>query len=76
MRCNHYGCEDQAEAGRKQCRPHLDAASKYQTERRVSLLKEGKCSRCAEPSRPGKTMCQVCADKWNEYLKNRRAAKA
>ena len=75
MQCNHYGCEDVAEEGKKQCRPHLDASSKYQTGRRVSLLKDGKCTRCANESRPGKTMCQTCADKWNAYLKNRRGGK-
>lgn len=75
MQCNHYGCSEQAELGRKQCRPHLNSAKDYQLARRVKLLKEGKCTRCTNPSRPGKTMCQTCADKWNEYLRGRRAGK-
>lgn len=75
MLCSHYGCKDAAEDGKKQCRPHLDSSSKYQTGRRTSLLKDGKCIRCANESRPNKTMCQVCADKWNAYLKNRRSSK-
>lgn len=71
--CKHYGCTTEAMEGRKQCEVHLIAARTYQTERRKQLLNEGKCARCAGPSRPGKTMCQTCADMWNNYLKTRRA---
>jgi hypothetical protein len=73
MTCKHYGCELPAEEGKKQCSPHLEQARKYQSERRSALLSEGKCARCAGSSRPGKTMCQSCADTWNNYLKTRRA---
>lgn len=73
MKCNHYGCEDTAEAQKKQCRKHLDYAKDYQSKRRAELIAEGKCTRCAQQSRPGKTMCQSCADTWNNYLKTRRA---
>ena len=73
MKCSHYGCKRDAEESKKQCREHLDYAKDYQNNRRAALIKEGKCTRCALSSRPGKTMCQPCADNWNNYLKTRRA---
>jgi len=73
MKCKHYGCTKEADEGCTQCREHLNAASQYQKKRRKDLMESGKCTRCAGPSRQGKTMCQVCADMWNNYLKTRRA---
>lgn len=75
MQCKHYGCTSPAEDGKMQCRPHLDASRDYQNRRRRNLLREGKCTRCGGTPRPGKTMCQVCADKWNGYLRSRRLGK-
>ena len=72
--CNHYGCRNAAEEGMRQCRKHSEYSREYQAERRTRLLNEGRCTRCGDQSRPGRTMCQECADKWNRYLKERRDA--
>jgi uncharacterized OB-fold protein len=73
MQCKHYGCEKEAAEGRKQCETHLVYARLSQHRRRQKLLEGGNCTRCGNTSRPNKTMCQACADLWNQYLKSRRA---
>ena len=66
---------------RSRCKTCLDKLREYQSARRVKLKTEGKCvgtvsrSNCTATPRPGKTMCQDCADVFNKYQLERLAAR-
>ncbi len=63
--------------GRSRCERCLITMREYQRRRRGALKRAGKCvgtvgrSRCQGDARPGKTMCQVCADAFNKYQLDR-----
>jgi hypothetical protein len=67
--------------GRSRCEECLSSLRDYQRRRREKLLSEGRCvgtvtrPTCTNPPREGKTMCQVCADTFNEYQNSRNAEK-
>lgn len=66
---------------RARCEECLSALREYQRERRRKLLAAGLCvgtvsrSACTNPPRPGKTMCQKCADVFNAYQLERLEAR-
>jgi hypothetical protein len=66
---------------KNRCDECLETLREYQRRRRKDLLAEGRCvgtvgrPKCQNPPRANKTMCQACADTFNEYQAGRIRAR-